>query len=394
MFNVICCENEYDDFKTDELSIKNFFGYNKIDQYKICKIEDVYNNPNEKYILICSITYYLSAFVLSMNKLPFSDEILKLSKDCKNFSIVIINDSEAETSMLIDIVENQLKEENLNPLQFHICTGNECLPELKERNNNLLNVFVSDKLSMGYSYQLKPFEYEIKEDKKYFFSCFNRRFHKHRFAILCNLKKNNLLEDTNWSFLRGNEYKKRYVYDINFFNDVMDVRLLENEMKYIGDIGIKKADFEEDYILDINENEIDYFLGFKLNALSESYVNITTESKFAINDVVHITEKTIFPFYFYQLPVIVSSYNHVKYVKEKLGLDFFDDVINHSYDDEKNHKKRMEMISEEIKRLHENKNTIIEFYKSNKERLIKNKQLVLDFMNTNRITDYLKKEFT
>lgn len=394
MFNIICCENQYEDFKTDEESIKNFLGYNKIDQYRFCEIDDVYNNPNEKYVLICTITYYISAFVSRMDTLPFSDKIKKISRDCQNFFIVIINDSEAETSIILDVVENKILQENLNPQQFYICTGNECLPQLKSKNNNLLNVFVSDKLSMGYSHQLKPYEYEIKEDKKYFFSCFNRRFHKHRFAILCNLKKYGLLEDTNWSFLRGDEYKKRFKYDLNFFNEVMDINSMKDDINYIGNVGIKKADFEQDYMIDINEIEFDYFLGFKLNALSESYINITTESKFAINDVVHITEKTIFPFYFYQLPIMVSSANHVKCVKEKLGLDFFDDIINHDYDNEKNHRKRMDMISEEIKRLHNNKNTIIEFYKNNKERLLKNKELVLSFRNTNRITDYLKKEFT
>jgi hypothetical protein len=67
-------------------------------------------------------------------------------------------------------------------------------------------------------------------------------------------------------------------------------------------------------------------------------------------------------------------------VKLKYGLDFYDDVIDHSYDDEPNQRKRIEMFVNEIKRLSENKQIIIDFYKKNKERFIDNKQRVINIL--------------
>ena len=51
-------------------------------------------------------------------------------------------------------------------------------------------------------------------------------------------------------------------------------------------------------------------------------------------------------------------------MKEEYGLDFYDDIIDHSYDDEPDHKKRLIMIIEEIKRINNKKDELIEFYKN------------------------------
>ena len=67
-------------------------------------------------------------------------------------------------------------------------------------------------------------------------------------------------------------------------------------------------------------------------------------------------------------------------VKLKYGLDFYDDIIDHSYDDEPNQRKRLDMFVNEIKRLSENKQMIIDFYKNNKERFIDNKQRIVNIL--------------
>ena len=67
-------------------------------------------------------------------------------------------------------------------------------------------------------------------------------------------------------------------------------------------------------------------------------------------------------------------------MKEEYGLDFFDDIINHSYDNEPNQKLRLDMFVNEIVRLSKIKEELINFYKNNKERFESNKQKVLDLL--------------
>jgi hypothetical protein len=68
----------------------------------------------------------------------------------------------------------------------------------------------------------------------------------------------------------------------------------------------------------------------------------------------------------------------MKSLKEKYDFDLFDDVLDHSYDNEPNQKKRFKMLCAEIKRLHDNKNDLIEFYKNNRNRFEENKRKVID----------------
>ena len=56
-------------------------------------------------------------------------------------------------------------------------------------------------------------------------------------------------------------------------------------------------------------------------------------------------------FNFLQLPLFVATKHHVKKMRELYGFDFFDDIINHSYDEEPDNGKRMKMIIDEIIRL-------------------------------------------
>jgi hypothetical protein len=68
-------------------------------------------------------------------------------------------------------------------------------------------------------------------------------------------------------------------------------------------------------------------------------------------------------------------------MKELYDYDFFDDIINHEYDNEPNFKKRLYMFVEEIKRLNQNKEQIKEFYRNNQQRFIDNKNKVLNMLS-------------
>jgi hypothetical protein len=126
---------------------------------------------------------------------------------------------------------------------------------------------------------------------------------------------------------------------------------------------------------------------YELKTYESSYVNIVTESNF-LQEEIHITEKTLKPFYFYQFPIFLSSVNHIKYIKGMYDFDMFDDIINHSYDSETDNKKRLFMVCDEIKRLSENKDKLIEFYKNNQFRFEKNKQIVINISKLNKDLEY------
>jgi hypothetical protein len=79
--------------------------------------------------------------------------------------------------------------------------------------------------------------------------------------------------------------------------------------------------------------------------------------------------------------MILASHHHIESLKQKYGFDFFDDVIDHSYDNEPNQKKRFNLFANEVKRLHDNKENLIEFYRNNQLRFETNKNKVISIMN-------------
>jgi hypothetical protein len=118
-----------------------------------------------------------------------------------------------------------------------------------------------------------------------------------------------------------------------------------------------------------------------------SYINIVTESHYHYREYdVHITEKSFKPFYFFQLPLFVASWQHIKMMREEYDLYFFDDLIDHSYDDEKDDAKRFHMILNEIQRLSNMPEEISLYYKSNMDKIIHNH----NFIKNNKYNDIFR----
>jgi hypothetical protein len=105
----------------------------------------------------------------------------------------------------------------------------------------------------------------------------------------------------------------------------------------------------------------------------DSYINLITETT-ASADVIFISEKTFKVFRSGQLPIWLSGTNSVKYIKS-LGFDIFDDIIDHSYDQESNLHKKIDCIHKEIDRLMTLDLDLI--WKQTLARRIKNKQWLL-----------------
>ena len=145
--------------------------------------------------------------------------------------------------------------------------------------------------------------------------------------------------------------------------DIIDIK---NEIRYFAELGDKKSLYEREIDFTSEGYKYDYDDAYKSKCYLKSYINITTETNYESPYIVHITEKTFNAFNFYQIPIFVATYQHVKYLTELYGFDMFDDLVNHSYDDEIDNGKRLFMIIDEIKRLSENPQLIKDFYINNK----------------------------
>ena len=196
-----------------------------------------------------------------------------------------------------------------------------------------------------------------------------------------------LLNQLNWSLIPGYNCQPKDSY----YDDIFDKHLkneLKDEIQYFYDLKIKISDLEENKgwfneFSEVNVSDFPVWVHtpeYPKNH-EDSYVNVITESMFQDkNNNIHISEKSFKPFFYYQFPLILSTHGHIKKIKELYNLDFFDDIINHSYDNEPNQKLRLDMFVNEIERLSKIKEELINFYKNNKERFESNKQKVLDLL--------------
>jgi hypothetical protein len=235
----------------------------------------------------------------------------------------------------------------------------------------------------------------FKEEKSgKLFLCHNRRVRPHRYGLLALLKKENLLDDVDWSLVCGYEAANfDYVSWYRDIFDIWDLKELLPEIDYFHSVDMKKCMFEEEktwFDDRVNPDGVYWGETYTAPTYEESYFNIVTESEYSSNTI-HISEKSFKPFVTYQFPLILASPRHIHAIRKRYGFDFFDDVIDHSYDLELNHSERLIKFVKEIKRIQENKEFFIEFYKNNKERFVKNHELSKKLTHDTSDKDFLKK---
>ena len=193
----------------------------------------------------------------------------------------------------------------------------------------------------------------------------------------------------------GNLTLENMNYDdvcLSLFELIGEFDEYKDEIKFLTEIDIKKSKHEENrtWFDDTSDGaQIFWNRVYARKTYEDTYVNITTESCYSPKEI-HITEKSMKPFYFYQFPIFLASYNHVKYLKDRFKFDMFDDIISHDYDDEPDNRIRMHKVITEIKRMYENKEFFMEFYKNNKERFDKNRQKVFDIYNSKNDVNFFK----
>jgi hypothetical protein len=335
--------------------IMNTFHYKYYNNYRF---EEIENNKHEKY-------YYLlwnreQKWFLN-NKLPISEKVINYLKNHKNLRILLINEQEIETKETLKKLDTIIYNYKLNPKQFFIISNNSKLLKYKKELGINFNVHTSRIAGYALKYLINLKFNHIKE---YLFLCHNRTSKNHRHGLLILLKKYNIISDVDWSLLENNSN----VYDI--FTKY-DIENLKEEINFFSKIKMKKSFFEKDFDWFDDQNNIKWGKIYHSKTFENSYFNITTESIFDTEDI-HITEKSFKPFLALQFPLILASKHHIKIMKEIYDFDWFDDIIDHSYDNISNNRDRLFKFVEEIKRIQENKDFFINFYKKNKNRFEEN----------------------
>jgi hypothetical protein len=367
--------------------INSFSGSQSKITVKSCKISEVYENPIQKYYyFICHASISIDE-IIKDNKI-ITDEIKQCLRSCDNFNLVFFSHHESDNENGFKILNNS----DLPKKQIYLVNNNYKLSEYVNDYNSQIKIYSVMYLPIVVSSTLDSlsgtkFSFDKKER---FFMCFNRGPKIHRYSLLVFMLKHNLLDDSNWSFI-PNFFS---IYDFENYRQIFNVDEIKNynkEIKTLNELKLKISDYEKTELSFDDNNEITVLNPKYKNVLLppeipenyiNSYVNLVTETKFLDNEnVIQISEKSFKPFFYYQFPMILATHHHIKAMKEKYDFDFFDDVIDHSYDNEPNQKKRFNLFVNEVKRLHDNKENLIEFYRNNQLRFETNKNKVISIMN-------------
>ena len=395
-------ESGFFDFYERYFHVRHGFERNCI-PIKRNRIKDVYDNPQERFFYFIKLSLNLTDVFLS-RKSKFSDEVIKCLKECRNFSVVFLTEHEGDNEEGFKLLLKIISDLSLNQNQFYILNNNSNLNTYNQKFNSKINTVRLNLIPITCNSVFSQMPVEFNQNKiGKFFICHNRQQKPHRYAILSLLKKNNILENVNWSLTSG---QKRNRHDWGFLDSVLskeEIDELKDEIEYFFEIEIKNSDFEDPSWFMMGNGEVNrdgfpelsgsagesggLMLPEHSLAHVNSYVNIVNESIFMDDtNTIHISEKSFRPFAFHQIPIIISTQNHIKKMKEEFGFDFFDDVVNHDYDGLPTIKERIKGAMNEIIRLNNNKDSIIDFYGKNKERFEKNRQIVCNIPD--KLDDY------
>lgn len=355
--------------------------------------EENINDKTQKYLLLYPLQGHVS-HKLKREEPLFTDIILNKIKEGFDIKIFFCIEAESEEETAHELLSNYLKTINVNSKDVYLISGNSKIESINTFDTNTLEDFnplihrISN--SMQFSGNFENFNL----DKKYLFQFYNNHMKSHRVSLLCLLDSIGMLDSIDWSALRTGDLnydscKTAVMFDI-FSEDEIE-SLIKNYTKILNGGTSKYSEFEDDSIRyeygGINDN-----VAYAKNPYKHAYINIVSESQFVLKNTIHITEKSLIPFHFGQLPLFLATEGHIKKLKKLYGFDVFDDIIDHSYDSIIDPKERLYKVLDEIKRLNTKKDFIIDFYKNNLSRFENNKQIVKD-LATIHPYDTIIKEF-
>ena len=355
----------------------------------LCKLNKINEFANYYYVIKHLVSY--NHFINNPN-MGLSESVLNCVKD-QGLKIIFLNENESYDNIgkTINTIESFIKLNNLNATNFYLLNNNSSLHSIDSTINLFKTEFLLETL-VGEAYS--NFN-TINLDKKFTFLLHIKHPRFQRLDLLTLLDVNDLLDTDiiDWSFTFKN--------DTNFDDSVQTNNFLLNQFKSSSLLDLSESSLYNSFKKICTCKKLSHYETnntFRISALDsygkesmksyeESYINIVTETHFNEKDI-HITEKSFKPFYLHQLPIFLANVNHIKTLKKEYELDVFDDLINHSYDDEPNNLKRLYMVYGEIKRLSKMKDVIKRYYSDNIERIKNNRQIIKEAWINNKTANY------
>ena len=374
------------DEKTNSYKSKFHFFLPENSSVNYCNIEDVNTNENFYYVIQYFIMY--NDCIDNNQLIKFSDEV-KNAITHKNLKIIFFEPHESpyDLEQFVYKLKNTIKINNWKEENFYIIDNNSFIYKIKEKTNSKINFYKINALlrMIGGMMKLNPVREDICFDKKFIFLCQNRGPHNHRISLLTHLKSLKLLEDdiTDWSWvvtpgenskrIQTTQHLKKYIEPNNKI-------LIKN---YLEIVNQKKLGFYEQNVDWFDR--LEYYTQTEhltLDSFKNSYINIVPETRFEYTENnMHITEKTFKPFYYFQIPIFLAQHNHIKTLREEYDFYLFDDLIDHSYDNEPDDTKRFNMVVNEINRLSNMRDEINLYYKDNVDKLFQNYNYIKTYPN-------------
>jgi hypothetical protein len=187
----------------------------------------------------------------------------------------------------------------------------------------------------GYS-KLNPVLDKNFNSKKHFINL-NRHTRDHRIVTLSYLFGSGIAKSGMITYLGGpNENKSTPLLDRIYWefgpdHDEIKTKILAgfNQMRSVLNTPSDTFDIYHVYGGEQNDN-IGNFKNRLRNLYQDSFVEIVSESSFTPNSFM-LTEKTAHCFYGCNFPIILCGAGSVAHLRD-LGLDMFDDVVDHAYD--------------------------------------------------------------
>lgn len=363
-----------DSHKTYILEKLNFYHF---DEYAIEHI----NQVNVDSCLIIKTNFNLNKSIID-GLLPIDNHLISILKEKPYIRIIFFNETEPDNYNVIKYIAPILSQLGLDTKRFTVISNNEEL--INHKQDADIDVYVNHPHIFAGAKEMIKVDYDYNENRKHLFMSYNRNLKAHRFFFLCLLKKCKILDNTDWSWLRGDEMQKFVEIPDWFYQQLMNreqFNELSNEIQYIKNNGRKISEYEFDIITNLKTDDFDYPNHYKLNPYRNSYIHIVNESYYEDKEAILLSEKSIIPLYFAQLPIYLSSHNHLKYLRKKYDFDLFDDFINHDYDEEPDNFKRMVKLIDEISRLNNIKDEVVKFCNNSKDRFERNKNKIIDIVN-------------
>ena len=208
------------------------------------------------------------------------------------------------------------------------------------------------------------------EEKDILFTCLNREPRTHRVLLVNELLKQGL---GNKGVISCGYKEADYPYHDFVEKEFLDLFPMELEDRTV----YTNPDVNNDIC---NSNFTDWQLRSFVNIVSESSCDWHIMKKEGWSQT-FFTEKTAKAFIAHNLPIFFNTYKYVEKLRS-FGFDVFDDIIDHSYDLEKNPFKKIQMIVSECKRLIElPKQELIEILETTFDRHERNIRVLLNHVN-------------